>query len=230
MTPDPAAKILSERWQIAPFAAAQVQVAVATVAGRATSTGCAASVLVLTGPDQGATITRAASTWHEVPLQPPPKPALPPDAMQWTLPRGWQKAPEHLTALAEPVHRLAAATFALKQTHPDRDCSPTSAREQMPADGALVYILESLEASAKLPQRPAHFIVGRALNYECLGPGVVFHWTEHGRALQANVLLGAQGRQAAARRGGAVARFARGPGRRPTARADPLARDPLARV
>src|SRR4051812_46237070 len=56
--------VLSERWQIAPFAAAQVQVALATVAGRATKTGCAASVLVLTGPDQGATITRAATEWQ----------------------------------------------------------------------------------------------------------------------------------------------------------------------
>ena len=190
------ATVLSERWQIAPFAAAQVQVAVATVAARATHAGCAASVLVLTGPDQGATITRAPRGWHEVPLKATPKPALPPDAMQWTLPSGWQAVPEHLTSLGEPVHRLAAASFPLRQTHPDRDCSPDTARKEMPKDGALVFILESLETNArpntlaKLPARPAHFTVRRVQNFECLGPGAVFHWTEHVRALQADVLLG----------------------------------------
>jgi hypothetical protein len=110
--------------------------------------------------------------------------------MQWALPAHWQPIPEHLTSLGEPIHRLAAATFNLQQTHPDADCSPTTAREQMPPDGALVYILESLETHARPAPRPAHFKVPHAQNYECLGPGAIFHWSEHGRALQADVLLG----------------------------------------
>ena len=55
--PEPRAPVLAERWQIAPFAAAQVQVATASVAGRAAGNQCSASVLVATGPDQGPTIT-----------------------------------------------------------------------------------------------------------------------------------------------------------------------------
>lgn len=62
VTPDPAADVLSQRWQIAPFAAAQVQVTSATVAARRIGEGgtghaCAASVVAVTGPDQGATQT-----------------------------------------------------------------------------------------------------------------------------------------------------------------------------
>jgi hypothetical protein len=54
---EPPAAVIAEHWQIAPFAAAQVQVATASVAGSVTGDQCAASVLVTTGPDQGATIT-----------------------------------------------------------------------------------------------------------------------------------------------------------------------------
>ena len=58
VAPDPPGAVLAQRWQIAPFAAAKVQVSVANVAGRTVGLGCAASVLVTTGPDQGRTITR----------------------------------------------------------------------------------------------------------------------------------------------------------------------------
>ena len=54
---EPPGAVLMERWQVAPFAAAQVQVSVASVAGRTLGDTCSASVLVTTGPDQGPTIT-----------------------------------------------------------------------------------------------------------------------------------------------------------------------------
>jgi hypothetical protein len=54
---EPPAAVLAERWQIAPFAAAQVQVSTASVAGRTDGGQCSASVLVASGPDQGPTIT-----------------------------------------------------------------------------------------------------------------------------------------------------------------------------
>jgi len=57
VTPEAPAAVLMERWQVAPFAAAGVRVSVANVAGRTVGNGCAASVLVTTGPDQGPTIT-----------------------------------------------------------------------------------------------------------------------------------------------------------------------------
>jgi hypothetical protein len=58
VTAEPPAAVLSQRWQIAPFAAAQVHVTAATVAGRrASATQCAASVVAVIGPDQGSTVT-----------------------------------------------------------------------------------------------------------------------------------------------------------------------------
>lgn len=118
-----------------------------------------------------------------------------PDGLAWTLPAGWRAVDEHLTALSEPVHRLAAATFDLHQTPPDRDCSPDTARRQMPAGGALVYLLESREtearprALAKVPERPRHFRLPAPRNSECLGLGSRILWSEQGRVLEAEVLL-----------------------------------------
>jgi hypothetical protein len=52
------ARVVAETWQIAPFAAAGVRVVTVHVAGRATSSGCAASAVAIVGPDQGSTSTR----------------------------------------------------------------------------------------------------------------------------------------------------------------------------
>jgi hypothetical protein len=195
LTPEPPAAVLSQHWQFAPFAAAQVQVATASVAGRAIGTReCSASALVTTGPDQGATITALKGS---DPLSRPHSRGLTRSAgLTWMLPSGWRAVDQRLTALSEPVHRLAAATFDLRQTRPDRDCSPDTARRQMPADGALVYLLESREtaarpsALAKLPPRPRQFRLPAPRNHECLGFGSTVTWAEQGRALTAEVLLG----------------------------------------
>ncbi|HEY6889656.1 MAG TPA: hypothetical protein VI300_17795 [Solirubrobacter sp.] len=116
--------------------------------------------------------------------------------LSWTLPRGWRPVRSQLTALVQPVHRLAAATFSLRQDKPDRDCGPDTARAQLPAGGALVYLLEDREAEARprglahYPARPKHFRVARARTYECLGLGAIVSWTEQGRALEAQIVLG----------------------------------------
>ncbi|MDA0161959.1 hypothetical protein OM076_16920 [Solirubrobacter ginsenosidimutans] len=55
---EPPAAVLSQRWQIAPFASAQVHVTAATVvARRVDESQCSASVVAVIGPDQGATVT-----------------------------------------------------------------------------------------------------------------------------------------------------------------------------
>jgi hypothetical protein len=111
--------------------------------------------------------------------------------LAWTLPAGWHDVSPRLTAVGNPAHRLAAATFPLQQTTPDRTCAPETARRQLPADGALVLLLESLEP-ATLPSRPARFRLGRPVNLECFGRGWTAVWTEHGRALQAVVMYGSR--------------------------------------
>jgi hypothetical protein len=116
--------------------------------------------------------------------------------LAWSLPAGWRAVGPRLTALASPVQRLAAATFDLRQSRPDRDCRPDTARAQLPAHGALVLLLENRESAgsprtlAKLPPRPARFRLPAAMNAECFGRGRMVWWTEQGRAFQAHVLLG----------------------------------------
>jgi hypothetical protein len=53
--PDPPLEVVSQHWQIAPFAAAQVRVTSADVAGRVVGEDCMTSVVAVTGPDQGPT-------------------------------------------------------------------------------------------------------------------------------------------------------------------------------
>ena len=109
--------------------------------------------------------------------------------LTWTPPADWRTIEPRLTQVGEPAHRLAAATFALRQDAPDRTCSPETARRQMPPDGALVVLLE-YEDAAKLPPRPARFRLGPPVTLECFGLGRTVVWAEQGRALQAVVMYG----------------------------------------
>ncbi|MDA0161960.1 hypothetical protein OM076_16925 [Solirubrobacter ginsenosidimutans] len=160
-----------------------------------------AAATLLTAPTRRLAASLAAPT-RAAPT--PPAASDPAAGLSWTLPAGWEPVRSQLTALVQPVHRLAAATFPLRQDAPDRDCGPETARAQIPAGGALVYLLEDREAEARpkrlahYPARPRHFRVARARTYECLGLGAIVWWTEQGRALQAQVVLGP--RAGAARR------------------------------
>ena len=133
-------------------------------------------------------------------------PAQPPGGLGWTLPSGWRDVGPRLTQLGEPAHRLAAATFDLRQDQPDGNCSPTTAHAQLPAHGALVFVLESRDWEGKrprLPSRPARFRLPAASDHECFGRARVVWWGEKDRSLSAVVLLGR--RAGAARRAQAEA-------------------------
>jgi hypothetical protein len=53
--PDPPLASVSQHWQFMPFAAANVRVTSADVAGRVIGDSCMTSVVAVTGPDQGPT-------------------------------------------------------------------------------------------------------------------------------------------------------------------------------
>ena len=60
VVPEPPLEVVSQHWQIAPFASAHVRVTSADVVARAlppsgSDLSCAASVVAVTGPDQGPT-------------------------------------------------------------------------------------------------------------------------------------------------------------------------------
>lgn len=128
--------------------------------------------------------------------------------LSWTLPAGWQPAPPAPTAVIEPAPLLAAATFPLRQTRRDPGCAPETAARLLPRDGAIVWISESRDISprdaARVPARPARFVVGRPRSIECLGNGVSVHWREQGRVLSAWVLLGRDAGVARRREAGAL--------------------------
>ena len=156
VTPDRAATVISQHWQIAPFAAAQVQVSSATVtARRVDARTCSASVVVVTGPDQGATRTAAFTNTAD---------------LAWTPPAGWRDVGPRLTAVGEPGAPARGRDVRAPPDAPDRTCSPETARRQMPPDGALVLLLESREShrEGSAAARP-RFRLGPQVNLECFG-------------------------------------------------------------
>jgi hypothetical protein len=128
-----------------------------------------------------------------------PAQAPAPNGVTWTLPPGWVAIDQQLTSVVEPRQQLAAASFPVRQTKRDPDCSPATARRQLPRDGVLVQLLES-EGSAG--PRPVHFRLRRSAirPYECFGPGIIVNFRDHGRTFQAMVMAGAKARLAQAER------------------------------
>ena len=169
VTPEAARAVLAQRWQIAPFSSGPVHVTTASVAGRVVGRQCAASVLATTAKIKV------------------------PGTFRWTLPSGWHEAGPRLTSITQPRQRLAAASFPLHQRRPDPGCSPDTARAQLPADGAVVLLLERRGEAG--PPRPAHFRLPRPGNLECFGYGSTVSWRERGHEWQAVVLLGRHARR-----------------------------------
>jgi hypothetical protein len=125
---------------------------------------------------------------------------VPANGLAWTLPPGWFDVSQPLTGVVEPPQQLAAATFALHQSKPDRGCSPDMARRQLPPDGVLVQLVEHRDSAGvrarlrKLPPRPRHFrLHRRAIRpLECFGPALNVPFRTRERAFQAFVMVGAR--------------------------------------
>ncbi|HEU4973698.1 MAG TPA: hypothetical protein VFT50_01310 [Baekduia sp.] len=119
-----------------------------------------------------------------------------------TIPAGWHVTGRPATGVAAPLQRLTITSFAVHQRRPDRSCGPTTARRQMPADGAMLFLFEYRGPSAAMLRaaepRPARFGLDRAaLNpYECMGRSYLLMFREHGRLLQAHAYLGRRASQA----------------------------------
>ena len=131
---------------------------------------------------------------NERPLAPSPEWSASP------LPLGWHEVHRRLTGVLIPVQTFAAATFAIHLDHRPGQCGPPrSVLAQMPADGALLQVIEyparALDGHPlrvpRLPRRPAHFTWPDATwaSFECAGPSYKFDYRQTHRALQAQVWL-----------------------------------------
>jgi hypothetical protein len=116
-----------------------------------------------------------------------------------TVPAGWHAAGP-LTALAFPREVVTLASFPLRR---GGSCGPDRALEGMPADGALVFVLEyrprrgavwtSGTRRSSFPPRPAHLRLPRSApqTYECFRrPGYLLRFRDADRPLQIMVALG----------------------------------------
>ena len=114
-------------------------------------------------------------------------------------PPGWRLLTRDITALSWPVERLLLTSY---RARPGGNCAPDRAARELPADGALVYLLEYRPRRGApltkvnrraFPQRPAHFALDRRAlgNYECWRvPSYLIRFRDAGRAFQVHVALG----------------------------------------
>lgn len=108
-------------------------------------------------------------------------------------PSAWHVIRRSLTQVGQlPV----VTSFPLHQAAPDKNCFPRTAIEQMPPDGAFLYMFEYAKAHprllARFPVRPRLFRLRRKTlkSYECMGLSYMVLFRDRRRAFQAHVYLG----------------------------------------
>jgi hypothetical protein len=115
------------------------------------------------------------------------------------LPPGWHRLDPPITDVVYPTDRLLLTSY---RAEPGGDCSPDRAEGELPAGGALIYLLEyagrpgtagNAFAPGDFPPRPAHFTLPRSAlaNYECWHvPSYLVRFSSAGRDFQVHVALG----------------------------------------
>lgn len=114
-----------------------------------------------------------------------------------TIPGGWNVIHRPITGVLYPRQVLAAASFPVTFPHSPRGCRPSNVLSQMPADGALLQLIEYTPRDSvgkpvqvpQLPPRPSRFLYKDAAygRFECAGLSYKFDFEQGGRAFQAQV-------------------------------------------
>ncbi|MCW2991835.1 MAG: hypothetical protein JWM73_2429 [Solirubrobacterales bacterium] len=111
------------------------------------------------------------------------------------LPSGWSLVERQLAAAVGPDQQIAAASFPVPPGPPDGNCTPRAALDRIGPGDAFVYAFAYTGhvTAGLFPPRPEHFALDpdTLAPYECMGESYLLRWSEHGRALQAHVYLGA---------------------------------------
>jgi hypothetical protein len=105
----------------------------------------------------------------------------------------WHVIRQSLTQMGQ---LLVVTSFPLHQLAPDKNCSARTAIEQMPPDGAFLYMFEYAKSHprlrARFPARPRLFRLRKKTlkPYECMGLSYMVLFRDRRRAFQAHVYLG----------------------------------------
>jgi hypothetical protein len=128
-----------------------------------------------------------------------------------TRPKGWHLVEPPISSLTRPVERLLLTSY---RTARGGNCGPDRALRDLPAGGALVYLMEYRPSHGDpwrglrrrdFPRRPAHFALRRSAlaTYECWrAPSYLIRFRDADRPFQLHVALG--GRASPARRAQAL--------------------------
>lgn len=113
------------------------------------------------------------------------------DGISITIPEGWIFH-QDASGPIEPEMLFAVGSWGFPT---GGDCAPTSAQEELPADGALLWLMEyrSSRDPEDFPPRPERFELDEEAfaAYECsLVPSYLVLWTEAGRFFQVHVAFG----------------------------------------
>jgi streptogramin lyase len=91
-------------------------------------------------------------------------------------PAGWRVDQRPLTQLTSPRQLLVVSSFSIRQRRPDTNCTPTTAITELPATGALLFLLEQphtphSHGDSSFAKRPTRFRVEKlaAQPRECFG-------------------------------------------------------------
>lgn len=114
-------------------------------------------------------------------------------------PSGWHFVLPPITSTAYPLDRLLLTTY---RARPGGQCSPTRAEAALPADGALIYLLEygpttgtalTRPSGADFSSAPSNLVLPQGIKaaYECwLVPSYLLRFRVAGRLFQAQVAFG----------------------------------------
>jgi hypothetical protein len=86
----------------------------------------------------------------------------------------------------------AVASFALRQRHPDTNCTPRRALAKVGSRGAFIFMMEYKVARARdFPPRPRRFVLPRKrVGAECFPGTYVLLFQERHRYFQVHIAIG----------------------------------------
>ena len=119
------------------------------------------------------------------------------DELTVRYPKTWFATKRALTPVTNPRQVLAVASYPLPRGNGGADgCAPKAALDRLPPNGAFVFGWEFSVPSpsglrpADFPRRPAHFLLAKLTESDCLGRSYMLRFRDAGRFFQIHVALG----------------------------------------